>query len=179
MKTNAVTCPMGSTFLAEDFAPARRWTRRAAFTLVEVMVGGAVIVLIMLSATAVLVMGLRQLRDARQETEISQIVDSQYEYLRKHNFDALVSGYGLADTVGSSRSVDLTSAALGGGFTAPAGFSLTADFMTLASGAGDDHGLIGVTMTVAWTTPAGRGREQVFYTCFGEAGLSDYVVIGF
>lgn len=152
----------------------------AAFTLIEVIVGGFVTVLILLSATAVLVQGMRQLRDARSITEVSQIVDSQYEGLRKLNFTSLASTYGLSDTIDSNTTVDLTSSALGAGFTAPDDFSLTADFKTLAPASGDDaFGLVEMTLTASWTSPTGHAQRQVAYSCFSELGLSDYVVIGF
>ena len=161
-------------------SPARPRSRSAAFTLIEVVVGGFITVLIMLSATAVLVQGMRQLRDARSITEVSQIVDSQYESLRRLNFATLVSTYGLSDTIDSNTTVDLTSSALGAGFTTPDDFSLKADFKTLAPVSGDDaFGLVEMTLTASWTSLTGREQRQVSYSCFGELGLSDYVVIGF
>jgi type II secretory pathway pseudopilin PulG len=164
----------------KPFAPKKPRVCSRAFTLVELIVGGFIITLIMLSATGVIVTGMRQLRDARAITEVSQIMDSQYESLRKLNFSTLVANYGLADTADSVTTVDLSASALSPGFTAPADFGLTGVFKTLEPSAGDEaYGLIEVTLTAVWKSPTGKSQQQKTYTCFSELGLSDYVVIGF
>jgi len=154
----------------------QRPSSAAAFSLVEVIVGTAVLALILAPTFAVLQIGFRISENARLETIASQIITSEIENLRSQTYSDLNTNY-----LSKTQPVNLTNLVAEGFTDLPASFAITANFTTLqAFGSGNPpYGQAEVRLTVSYKEAFGRTRTISTYSRLSERGLSDYVVSGF
>lgn len=148
----------------------------AAYSLVEVIVGAAVLALIIAPTFAVLQVGFRISENARRETIVSQIITSEIENLRSQTYSDLNTNY-----LSKAQPVNLTNLVAEGFSDLPTSFAITANFTTLqAFGNGNPpYGEAEVRLTVSYKEAFGRTRTVSTYSRLSERGLSDYVVAGF
>lgn len=132
---------------------------RAAFTLVEVMVAGTVLVFGILSALAALQSGLQAVDHARNYTAASQLMQNEIERLRLKSWNQLQSLEDANDSV-----VEVPANLRSGGVP----FACT----RLITQPKPDMKQIAITST--WRGYDGRNHTAKLITRYSKTGLYDY-----
>ncbi len=144
-----------------------RFRDRRGFTIVEVGVAAAVLVLCLASALGVLQRGFVSIDNARYTTLAGQILQSQMEKLRLLTWEQLNSTTNGPPTNGSFTP-DISSSSSGqlANFTcsqvitaAPSPFNST---------------MKDITLTATWRGSDGRTRSLTYFTRYGQNGISDF-----
>lgn len=142
--------------------------RRAAFTLIEVMLAAAVLAFALIGTIQVLVSGSEMMDVARKQTIATQIIHGQIDQVRLLDWSQ-VSALGSSDTV-SVEDGDNTSSGkmfiFGNNLPVLAkGFTLKRTISTVQTD------LKQVTFTVTWTGNTGRSYSRSGSTYVGKNGL--------
>jgi len=151
-----------------------RSRRRTGFTILEVMMAAAVMVLGIATSITTLQFGMRSVDTARNMTLAGQIMQSEMEILRLQNWTQISALPATATvdpsatiTSGSSTTLDTTLNAIAARFTCT---------RTVADISGrSDIKLI--TLSVTWTGVDGRAHALTYQTRYAKNGLSDYFYV--
>jgi Tfp pilus assembly protein PilV len=141
----------------------------AGFTLVEVMVGTAVMLLALVGMIQVIISGTEMMDVARKQTIAMQIIHGQIDNLRLSEWST-VDGYPGSRTVTVSGASQATNIGYGFvfGSNLPAistGFTCTRTISTVRTD------LKQITFTVTWRGNTGRTYTRTGSTYFGNKGL--------
>lgn len=160
--------------------PARR-SRLAGMSIPEVMMATFVLALGIATSLTALQYGMRQVDTARNMTLAGQIMQSEIEILRLHNWAQIgtlqtaqaspttATRIDPSDTItaGTSTSLDATLTTIANKFDC---FRLIEDI----TGKTD---MKKITLTVSWTGIDGREHNLRFQTRYARNGLSDYFYV--
>lgn len=136
----------------------RPTARRAAFTLIEVMVAAIVLVLAITTAVTTLQRGFQALDTARQTTYASQVMQSELERLRLKSWAQLED----LQKSGENNVVVASVRGTAGGFRCERRIE---DFKT---------DMKQVTLIASWNGYDGRPHTLRYVTRYGKSGLYDY-----
>lgn len=136
--------------------PRRQRPRRAAYTLVEVMVASVVVLLGIVTAIGVLQRGFRSLDYSRNLTSASQVMHSELEQLRLLNWPQLEQLQAAGDVV-------FTPAGAAGRFTC------TRRIRDLRDGMKE------ITLDTTWRGVDGHEHTARLVTRYGRKGLNDFI----
>ena len=128
------------------------------------------IALVLAGATAALIQGNRMIEDARDQTRVSQVIQSEVEALRTMNWEDLQAKTYSDDALSHHIRYELLP--LQGQFA-----EKYSDRYRLWRGMRvepDNDEQIGVFIWVGWNPPRGHFKWQRFYTRFTKEGLNDY-----
>lgn len=160
------TRPFGSTPGRSLPAVLRPRSRRAAFTIVEVLVATAVMVFGISSAIIVIQSGFRALDTARNTTLASQIIQSELERVRLLSWTAVAA----LPSTGSLNFADI--------FPAGETTDRIARRFTVVRTAADVHGKTGeireIALSVTWRGIDGISHTRTSSTQYAKNGLYDY-----
>ncbi len=134
-------------------------TPSKGFTLIEVMIGTVLLSLILAGGLAALIHGYRTIESARDVTRVSQIIQSEIEAIRTHNWEQL-----------SNMPEQKTQVPLHGSFAARFAERYTV-YREVVPNSDTQKSII---VTVEWTAPNGVQRQQRNYTRVTKGGLNDY-----
>jgi prepilin-type N-terminal cleavage/methylation domain-containing protein len=146
---------------------------RRGMTMAEVLVAAVLLSFVVMAALTALSQAYGYTRHARMVTLAGQIMQSAMEDLRLRNYNDLKT------YAAQSQPVNFTSMLSSERFTSnfTQGFTLSAQFSTLAASSEGRLGKIAVTITVNWTEQNTPFSRKVT-TYFSEKGLSDYFYVG-
>ena len=154
---------------------------RPGFTIVEVMVAGAVMVFGITTAILTLQVGLRAVDTARNMTLAGQIMQSELEVLRLQNWaqiTALQTAQASSTTptvIDAATSITTgTSTTLDSTLTANANRFTCTRLITDISGRSDIKLIV---LGISWNGTDGRGHSLSYQTRYAKNGLSDYFYI--
>lgn len=142
-------------------------------TMAEVMIAAVLLGFVIMSSLTALSQAYAFTRHARMVTLASQIAQSVMEDLRLRNFNYLQTA--TAQTQPVDLTGTLASERFASNFTS--GFTVSAQYTTMAASAPGQLGKIGVTLTVSWSEQGSVFTRQLM-TYFSEKGLSDYYYVG-
>lgn len=128
------------------------------FTLVEVMIAAAVMVLVIMSSIGTLTFGYRLLDNARLNTLAGQVLQSEMETLRLENWTQLSAHPGTEAFAVESA----IAAASHGKFTCIRKIESIRATTKL------------ITLTISWSGMRGEPHSRQYVTYFGKDGLNDY-----
>lgn len=140
-------------------ATNNKFSKKAGFTLVEVVVSMVLLGIIFASAFSSYILGLRMINDAREEVRASQIIQSEIERLRTKNW------------------IQLQKYNTGEFFTPQGEFlkEFSEDYISyryVIPITNADQMIIAVR--VQWKAQSGRTNIRWFNTVFTKNGLNDY-----
>lgn len=147
---------------------------KRGFTLVEVMMGGLVLVTLFITALGALQQGFSMLDTARNTTLAAQVIQSEIEDLRLQPW-AKISD---PDIISDSGPIDLKDS-IGKYLDEAEGEALAARLSatrTIVDVPDRASNLKRVTITVSWSDYLGRHHTRSYETLLGHFGLSDYFV---
>jgi type II secretory pathway pseudopilin PulG len=148
----------------------RRRSRRAAFTLVEVMMAFVILIAGICGGLTTLQSGFKAIDSARCSTLAAQIMQSQIERLRLHNWDSVTSTDATTGFFGDreipvNALVPVSAADIASRFTLRQSVQLPSDGRT---------DIVDVTLNVTWTNVGGIVQTRSFVTRYAKNGLYDY-----
>lgn len=148
----------------------RRRRSRAAFTLVEVMMAFVILIAGICGGLTTLQSGFKAIDSARCSTLAAQIMQSQIERLRLHNWDNVTStdattGFFGEREIPVNALVPVSAADIAGRFTLRQSVQLPADGRT---------DIVDVTLNVSWTGLGNISHTRSFVTRYAKNGLYDY-----
>ena len=141
--------------------PKTRQNRRktkAGMTLIEVMIGGIVMVLVFISTFAVMQRGFEMIDISRNTGLAGQILQSEIEDIRLKNWANLPAD--------GTTNITLPSA-----FT-----SVASKFTATRTVTSINSDMKKVTVQVTWTAYTGRTHTRRYETYYTKGGLNDYYV---
>jgi prepilin-type N-terminal cleavage/methylation domain-containing protein len=153
--------------------PSLRRARRSGFTLLEVMMAAAIMLLALAGMTQVVISGTEMLDVSKKQTIASQMIRAEIDRVHHEDWNT-VYGYYLAGN--ASQAIDSTlNASTDLGYpelltykNTTKGFSIARTIAYANSRA--DQFLI--TYTVTWTGNTGRSYSRKGTTYFGKNGLN-------
>jgi prepilin-type N-terminal cleavage/methylation domain-containing protein len=141
-------------------SPRGRCRKRTGFTLVEVMMALAVVVLVFMSSLSAITIGFRILEDARMSTLASQVLQSEMENLRLKNWAQL-------GTLPESGSFAVETSLGDPGFDR---FACTRTIRNVDAIADVKE----VALDLSWTSMSGAQHNRRYVTYMAKDGLHDY-----
>lgn len=135
-----------------------RYVRKEGFTLIEVMVASAVLILVFVSAIGAMTIGFRMLEDARFNTLASQVLQSEVENLRLKNWSDLTALPASEVVTISSK----FSTATFGRFTC---------VRKITSVRADTRRIV---VALRWKSMSGKANVRTYTTYMTKDGLNDY-----
>lgn len=135
-----------------------RYARKEGFTLIEVMVASAVLILVFVSAIGAMTIGFRMLEDARFNTLASQVLQSEVENLRLKNWSDLTALPASEVVTISSK----FSTATFGRFTC---------VRKITSVRADTRRIV---VALRWNSMSGKVNVRTYTTYMTKDGLNDY-----
>ena len=152
-----------------DGRPRRRHTR-AAFTLVEVMMAFVILIAGICGGLTTLQSGFKAIDSARCSTLAAQIMQSQIERLRLHNWDSITSTHATTGFFGD-REIPVDALVPTSAADIAARFTLRQSVQLPADGRTD---IVDVTLNVTWTGVGNISHTRSFVTRYAKNGLYDY-----
>ena len=147
----------------------RHHTTADAFTMVEVMVAAAVMLMTIVGMMTVITYGSEMLDTARKQTIAMQIIHGQIDHVRLSDWST-ISGYPSSRTVNVDDTDQTTN--IGYGFVlGPTLRGLAKDFDCTRTISTVRTDLKQITFSVTWSSNTGRSHTRSGSTYFGKNGL--------
>ncbi len=161
--------------------PSNRKTyRQRGMSLVEVMTGSVVLLVVLISAFAVILQGIRTADEARRLTTASSLLQTMIENMRMMPYSNLCTQYlGTSAPIKGTTVTHLFSAneikAEGFSDVDSNAYKLEASFNVKEANGGSTKGQVYADIKVEWKTMTGRPISRTYFTIFSEGGVSDSV----
>ncbi len=138
-------------------------SNQKGFTLIEIMVGVAIITIVFLSAFNGLKQGFYLIENARDYTRVSQIMQSEMELLRSKNW-AILSAMNTDEAFTPNTK-----------FISKFKNRYTCNRKITTRKTGQ----LSITLTVSWTDQNNIGNSRKYISFFTKGGINDYYVRSF
>ena len=135
-----------------------RLASKRGSTLVEVMMSSIIILVVLLAGFGALIQGNRLIEVSRDETRVSQVLQSEIEELRSYDWATLIALNAESTYAPSSSFTDAYSAR----FTIKRKISTRSSLQKR------------VTMQVSWTDNRGTSHMREYITLISKDGLYDF-----
>lgn len=135
-----------------------RLASEKGFTLVEVMMASVIILVVLLAGFGALIQGNRLIEVSRDETRVSQVLQSEIEELRSYDWATLIALNAESTYAPNSSFTDSYSTR----FTVKRKISTRSSLQKR------------VTMQVSWTDNKGTAHMREYITLISKDGLYDF-----
>jgi type II secretory pathway pseudopilin PulG len=154
-------------------------SKKRGMTLVEVMSGSVVLLVVLISALAVVLQSIRTIDEARRLTAASALLQTMVENMRMMPYSSLCTKYlGASDpNIGTIKHTFSAEEIKSERFPEidVNNYTVTASFNVKEKKGAGKQGLVYADITIAWRTMTGRPISRTYFTIFAEGGVSDSV----